>query len=214
MREDFTDISIVLDRSGSMVSVWDDTIGGFNSFIEKQRALPGKCDITLCQFDNEYETVYTARQVCEAPLLTRQTYEPRGSTALLQAMWMTIDATGRRLAAMPEAERPGRVLFVTITDGEENASPPEYTYARLYDMIRHQRDIYKWDFIYLGANQDAIKVAARMGMERTSALRYASNTKGSRAAFYSAGKYAANVRAGASAAFDDEDQKLQQDAGV
>lgn len=215
MRSDYTDISIVLDRSGSMVSVWEDTIGGFNAFIQRQQNLPGKCRVSLCQFDNEYECLYVARPIHDAPLLTRRTYEPRGSTALLQAMCLTIDATGARLAAMPEAARPARVLFVTITDGQENASPREYTYARLCDLVTRQRNEYKWDFVYLGANQDAFKTGARMGFDRGSTMTYTANDIGTASAFDSVSKYAANVRGGArNVAFDDEDKKWQQDAAA
>lgn len=215
MRSDYTDISIVLDRSGSMVSVWDDTIGGFNAFIQRQQELPGKCNVSLCQFDNEYECLYTACPIHDAPLLTRRTYEPRGSTALLQAMCLTIHAAGARLAAMPEAERPARVLFVTITDGQENASPREYTYARLCDLVTHQRKEYNWDFVYLGANQDAFKTASRMGFLTRSSMTYTANDIGTASAFDSVGKYAANVRGGVhNVAFDDEDKKWQADAAA
>lgn len=216
MREDLTDISIILDRSGSMVAVEEDTIGGFNRFIAGQRELPGACNVSLYQFDNEYEAVYVARPVADVPTLTKQTYEPRGATALLDAMGRTIYDTGTRLAAMLEETRPAKVLIVILTDGEENASR-EFSRERVFDLIRTQTDIYKWHFVYLGARQDAIQVGRRLGFDRYQTMTTAANASGTRAAYNSVHKFAAKVRGcapGQRVSLDDEDRQWQASAGA
>lgn len=213
MMNNLTDVTILLDRSGSMVTIADDTIGGYNSFMESLRNK--HCNVSLYQFDNEIECLYVARRALLVPPLTHATFCPRASTALLQAVCEVVDMTGARLRALPEYERPAHVLFAIITDGMENASPHRYTYESMSAKIEHQRNKYNWNVLYLGANQDAIKVAARMGIERGSSLTYAANGIGTRSAFYSAGKYATNVASGMSGvSFDAEDLELQAKAGV
>jgi hypothetical protein len=176
-RPDLTDITLVLDRSGSMASVKDATIEAFNGFLQSQRGGAGTAQMTLVQFDDQYEPLYTARPLVAAPLLNDQTFVPRGCTALLDAMGRTIVCTGKRLREMPEADRPGTVLFVTLTDGLENASR-EYTLEKINAMIAEQRDKYSWQFIFLAANQDAIAAAARMGIGAAQALTYSHSTAG------------------------------------
>src|ERR1700759_4539792 len=122
MKSGYTHVSMLLDRSGSMASIKSDTIGGVNQFVDIQKQELGEMTLTLCQFDNFYEVVYDARPIAEIPALTDKTYIPRGSTALLDSACQLIIDTGRKLAALPEAERPERVMVVIITDGEENAS--------------------------------------------------------------------------------------------
>lgn len=183
-RIDTTDITIILDRSGSMQSVADDTIGGFNRFVSDQRTGHGEATLTLAQFDDRYETVFTALPIARVKPLTATTFVPRGSTALLDAIGVTIDRTGARLAAMNESDRPETVMIVIITDGYENASS-QYTVARINEMIAHQRDVFSWQFVYLGANQDAIATAAQMGMAGGAALTYAATPIGTERAFSS-----------------------------
>ncbi len=179
MKDDLTDITIVLDRSGSMASVREDTIGGFNSFLEEQKAVSGSATLSLVQFDDRYEVLYEGRRLQDAPLLTAQTFVPRGSTALLDAVGRTIQATGVRLAALPERERPRKVLFVVMTDGEENASR-EFSSGQIFDMITHQREKYQWEFVFVGANQDAIATGASYGIPQANALNYAATPAGTR----------------------------------
>jgi hypothetical protein len=213
MKADYTDISIVLDRSGSMDSIRQDTIGSFNTFLEDQNTVPGEATISLVQFDDQYEVVYRAIALHEAPELTMQTYVPRGSTALLDAIGRTIDETGHRLAAMLEAGRPENVIFVILTDGEENSSrhyPPE----RINEMIRHQRDVYNWQFVFLGANQDAIMTASRLGIASAQAMTFAASPAGTQAAMGAVSKHlkARRMNLQASIAFDEEDRKQQEEA--
>ena len=161
--KDTTDITIILDRSGSMQAIRTDTIGGFNSFLEEQKKLPDKASLSLIQFDHEYEPVYRGIDIQDAAKLTLETFVPRGNTALYDAVGRTIVKTGERLAKLPEAERPKRVLFLIITDGAENASR-EYSAAMLHSMITEQREKYAWEFVFLGANQDSFLNAQQIGV--------------------------------------------------
>lgn len=213
MKKDFADITVVLDRSGSMSSVRADTIGGFNSFIEEQRKVPGECNASLVQFDDQYEVVYTAKPVKDAPALTTETFVPRGMTALLDAIGRTINETGKRLSVIPEADRPGKVIFVILTDGGENSSK-EYTREKVFEMITHQKSAYQWDFVFLGANQDAISTGAGLGIARGSTMTYASNAVGTKHAFRSASNYAASSRTVGSASFSEADREKQKQAGA
>jgi len=201
--KDETDITVVLDRSGSMASVRDDTIGGFNSFLEEQKAAPGSARVSLVQFDDKYEVVYECRDVQDAPPLTPQTFVPRGSTALLDAIGRTMTATGVRLAALPEAERPEKVLLVVMTDGQENASL-EFTGSQIFDMITHQRKNYSWEVAFIGANQDAVVTGASYGLPASNALDYDATPVGTRRAFGILSKAATKMRARAVMSSDEE----------
>lgn len=185
-RADYTDITLVLDRSGSMNTVKDATIEAFNGFLTTQRAGEGFATVSLVQFDDQYEVVFPARPVLLAPELTPQTYQPRGSTALLDAMGRTILETAARIAAMPEEARPGSVLFATLTDGFENASR-EFTMARINELIADHRDRLGWQFIFLAANQDAIATAAGMGIGPQAALSFAASPMGAAECFRALG---------------------------
>ena len=176
-----TDVTVILDRSGSMEEIASDAIGGFNQFLTAQQRQRGDCRLTLVQFDDRYEVVYLAQPLADASRLTAKTFEPRGSTALLDAIGRTIDATGARLAALPEAERPDRVLLVILTDGEENASV-EYTRNRVFSMISTQQDVYGWSFLFLAANKDAIAEAAKVGIDARRSLTFPATGAGIRAA--------------------------------
>lgn len=216
---DATDITIVLDRSGSMASVANDTIGGFNAFLAGQRAEPGEATVSLVQFDTEYEPLYTARPVAEAPDLTNKTFVPRGGTALLDAIGRTIIATGARLAGMADEDRPERVIFVILTDGEENSSR-EFHKAQIDEMIRHQTDAYQWAFVFLGANQNAIQTARSIGINSAAAMTYAATPKGTSEAFAASDRLVRNYRRAPVsqraeyAAFTDEERKRQRDEGA
>ena len=160
-KHNLTDITVLLDRSGSMQSIATDVVGGFTQFVEEQRKGAGEAVLSLVQFDSQsIESLFTAKPVHDIRLPVE--FQPRGATPLLDALGRTIVATGARLRAMPEAERPGRVIFVAITDGLENASE-EYRLEQIRQMIQHQESVYKWDFVYLGANVDAFAESEAMG---------------------------------------------------
>ena len=171
MNQELTDITVLLDRSGSMSSCATDVIGGFNSFLRDQRAGAGWARLTLIQFDstNDQEIVYLAKPVAEAPNLTPETFKPRGSTPLYDAMGKAIVATGERLAAMPEAQRPSKVVFLVMTDGYENHSR-EYTHFMIRDMVKTQTEKYSWAFIFIGADIDAMAQGGMVGLNRGSTV--------------------------------------------
>lgn len=182
MKKETTLIAVVLDCSGSMEPIKADTIGGFNSFLAEQQKQPGEAFITLTQFDDRYDIVYSNQAIKSAPKLTDANYVPRANTALFDAIGRTINDVGSQLRALPEADRPGKVIFVIITDGEENASR-EYKRDKVFEMITHQRDKYNWEFVYLGANQDAIATATQLGVQASNAAGYTGSGKGTRSAF-------------------------------
>lgn len=222
MRQDLTDITVVLDRSGSMETVRADTIGGFNTFLKEQQAQPGGANLTLVQFDDQYDTVYAAKPIKAAPELTAQTFVPRGMTALLDAIGRAINDTGKRLGDMSEADRPGKVIFVILTDGEENHSR-EFGLDKITEMIEHQRDKYNWLFVFLGANQDAIKAAAGMGIGSGQAMSFMANSQGVKCAFSATSRHMSNYRGPQGPTgpigdnfdfYDAKDRKDQVDAGV
>src|SRR5262249_11735119 len=129
-----------------------------------------------------YEVVYEGTRLQDAPLLNDKTFVPRGTTALLDAIGRTINVTGKRLAALPESARPEKVIFVILTDGYENSSR-EFKVEQINDMIRHQRDVYAWEFVFIGANQDAITSASQMGIQAANALTFAASPSGTKHAF-------------------------------
>lgn len=211
-----TDITIILDRSGSMESVKTDTIGGFNSFLEGQRKIEGEAALSLVQFDDQYEAVYTDRDINIADKLTDATFQPRGMTALYDAVGRTINTVGQRLAALTENERPDKVLLVIMTDGFENSSR-EFNAAKIAEMINHQRSVYKWEFMFIGANQDAVLSAKEIGLPTHAALTYAPNAAGTKAVYSAMMEKVANYRVSNDAAalqFDDKDRDEQKKAGA
>lgn len=165
---DYTHLAFLLDRSGSMQTIKADTEGGFDAFIEEQKAQPGRCTVTLAQFDHDYETVYTGVPLEDAPPLRLQ---PRGRTALLDSLARLIHETGAHLAGMPEQSRPGTVIVGVMTDGMENASV-EHTHAAIKSLIESQEGSYGWTFTYLGAGQDAIEEGAKLGVAASRSLTY------------------------------------------
>lgn len=177
MNKNLTSINIVLDRSGSMLPVAAETINGFNVFLKEQKAAPGSATLTLAQFDDQYELVHDAVPLDQVPDLTSATYVPRGYTALLDAIGRTIVATGAQLAKMPEAQRPAKVLFLVMTDGEENQSR-EYTRQGVHELITHQREKYGWEFVFIGANVDVITTAKSLGIDVSNAVGYSSDKAG------------------------------------
>jgi von Willebrand factor type A domain len=195
-----TDITVILDKSGSMEVRRSDAIGGFNALVDDQKVQPGAAALSLVQFDTSYEATFTAKVPADVPALTMESYQPSGGTALLDAMARTINATGQRLAAMPEADRPDKVIVVVITDGEENSSRL-FTYPQVNEMIGHQRDVYKWEFIFVGTNQDAIASASKIGIQPGSALTYGTSGRAARAAMSAVSASLSERQAGGSGDF-------------
>jgi len=174
-----TEITFILDRSGSMQSMTESAISGFNQFVRDQTEAEGKARLSLILFDDQYEVQYASVPIAEVTELDTTTFVPRGSTALLDAIGRTVDELGARLAAMPEPTRPDQVIVAILTDGLENASR-HHTWQSVQDRIRHQTDVYQWEFLFLGANQDAIATASQIGISRQNASSWNADSIGAR----------------------------------
>lgn len=174
MDNNYTHITFVVDRSGSMMSLAQDMSGGLNSLLEKQKKVDGKCTVSLYQFDSEYEVVCEMVDINE---FKEYRLVPRGATALLDSVGKAINATGSKLSYLKEDDRPGKVLFVTITDGEENSSK-EFTKARIKQMVEHQKNVYNWQFVDLGVGIDTYSESHDYGTSVGSKLNVDRSAKG------------------------------------
>jgi hypothetical protein len=188
-----TYIAFVLDRSGSMDTVKKDTIGGFNQFLKDQQDVEGECIMTLCQFDNILEVLHRNTDIASVDKLTDQTYKPRGGTALLDAIGNTIYDTSDYIRSLSDEEKPEKVIFVIQTDGQENMSSG-FDGATVKSLIDLKEENDKWDFIYLGANQDAIATSARFGIKGGKAMTYGGDAEGTAAMFTSVSQSVASYR--------------------
>ncbi len=167
-RSTLTHLYFLLDRSGSMQSIKTDTEGGFAAFVEEQRTTTGECRVTLAQFDDRYEVVLSDVPVADVGPLVLQ---PRGSTALLDAIGRLVTDAGASLEALPEAKRPGTVVVAIMTDGLENASR-EWTHPAIKALVEQQTNAYGWQFLYMGADQDAVEVGHSLGVHADHAVTY------------------------------------------
>jgi len=213
--KNLTEVIAIVDRSGSMNDIRDDAIGGFNTFLkEQQESKEGKCLLTYVQFDNEYEVVHEGIDIGDMKALDYETYAPRGGTALLDAMGQTINVVGARLEATPEEKRPGNVVVVILTDGQENSSR-EFSKDKIKEMVEHQTEKYDWSFVYLAQNMDAVSSGASIGIDFSSRKAYVGNVlsggAGVRAAYCSASSAVSNMRyksvRGQSLDFTDEEKE-------
>lgn len=205
MRTGYTHISVVLDRSGSMASIKDDTEGGFATFLADQKAEPGEASIELRQFDTIFEVVYPPTPIEHAEPLV---LAPRGGTALLDAMGRAITETKEWLDALDEDMKPENVVMAIITDGQENSSV-EWTHPRVMELVKQQTDA-GWTFLYLGANQDAIAVGASVGIAAANSMSYTGQTVGSTYSSLSSSVTRTRTTGSATAGFT---QQERQDAG-
>lgn len=176
-KEKVTEIVFIIDRSGSMSGLEQDTIGGYNSFLKKQREVEGKALISTVLFDHEMLVLHDRVKMDEVPLLTEKDYEPRGCTALLDAVGGAIHHIGNVHKYARREDVPAKTIFVIITDGHENASN-HYTYQKVQQMIERQKGKYGWEFVFLGANMDAAKEAERFGISRSRAMSYKNDSVG------------------------------------
>ena len=176
MQTNLTEIISLLDRSGSMGGLEEDTIRGYNDFVEKQSRMDGEAIITTVLFDDKYEVLWNGIDIKEAKI-TEKEYFVRGYTALLDAVGKTIIEVGARLSKTKEGDRPDKVIFVIITDGKENASR-EFTYEKVNELIKHQKNKYNWEFVFLGANIDVEKEAENLGIPLKNTYRYVTTKAG------------------------------------
>ena len=177
MKKNLTELVFILDKSGSMSGLEKDTIGGYNSMLKKQKEEDGECVITTVLFDNNYELLHDRIDIRAVNKLTKKDYTAGGSTALLDAIGRTVNKIGNAQQNTAENYRAEKVMFVIITDGEENASK-EYSSMQVKKMIQRQKEKYGWDFVFLGANIDAVETAERFGIDVDRAVDYVPDSKG------------------------------------
>jgi len=214
MKASYAHITILLDRTGSMASIRDDTIGGFNTFLREQKAQPGEATLTLVQFDSQdpYEVVHDFRQIAEIPELTEATYIPRASTPLLDALGRGMNDLAAKIAGLPEDQRPEHTVFVILTDGKENASR-EFKKPQIVQMIQDCQEKNGWHFTFLSADLEAINDAADYGIRRASMLHFDKSAMGMRAAYGSASRSVSDLRAGKAKElrYTDEERMAQEE---
>lgn len=188
-----TELVFILDRSGSMSGLEEDTIGGFNSMLEKQRKEPGDAVVSTVLFDNETEVIHDRIYIANVPKLTDKEYMVRGCTALLDAVGGAIHHIGNVHKYARKEDVPKKTLFIIITDGMENASH-HYNYDKVRHMIERQKERYGWEFLFLGANIDAAAEAKRFGIDKSMAANYHSDATGTALNFEVIGEAITGVR--------------------
>ena len=194
MKKNLTELVFILDRSGSMAGLEDDTIGGFNAMIQKQKNEPSEAVVSTVLFDNYSEVIHDRVDIQKIEPMTRSEYYVRGCTALLDAVGGAIHHIGNVHKYAREEDRPEKTLFVITTDGMENASR-EYTYARVRRMIEHEKEKHGWEFLFLGANIDAAREAARFGIPEDRAANYHADRQGTAVIYEAMSGAVCSVRA-------------------
>ena len=194
MKKNLTELVFILDRSGSMAGLEKDTIGGFNAMIEKQKAEAGEAYISTVLFDNHSQVIHDRVALNAVPQLTQKEYYVRGCTALLDAVGSAIHHIGNVHKYAREEDRPEKTLFVITTDGMENASR-RYTYEKVKAMLQRQKEQYGWEFLFLGANIDAAREAARFGISAENAADYHADSRGTETIYAGVSEAVCNVRA-------------------
>ena len=194
MKKNLKELVFILDRSGSMAGLEADTIGGFNAMIDKQRAEEGEAYVSTVLFDNESVVIHDRVPLDKVPKLTNRDYYVRGCTALLDAVGGAIHHIGNVHKYAREEDRPEKTLFVITTDGMENASR-RYTYDKVKAQISRQKEKYGWEFLFLGANIDAAREAARFGIDADRAANYHADHQGTAVIYEAMSEAVCNVRA-------------------
>ena len=210
MKKNLTELVFILDRSGSMAGLEADTIGGFNAMTQKQRKEPGEALVSTVLFDNETQVIHDRVPLEKVPALTQKEYYVRGCTALLAAVGGAIHHIGNVHKYAREEDRPEKTLFVITTDGMENASR-RYTYDKVKAMIEHQREKYGWEFLFLGANIDAAREAARFGIRADRAANYHADHIGTEVIYEAVSEAVCQVRSCAAPLSADWKRKIDAD---
>ena len=193
MKKGMTEMVFVIDRSGSMTGLEDDTIGGFNSTIKKQKEEEGEAKVTTILFDNRYEVLHDRFDLNQIGEMTSDEYYTRGTTALLDALGRAIRKTVNVQRHLPEEERAENVVFVVITDGYENSSR-EFSYRDIRHMVKKEQEKYGWEFLFLGANIDAVAEGGRMGFRADRSVRYMHDGVGTGLVYDSVNNAVRNLR--------------------
>ena len=194
MKKNLTELVFILDRSGSMAGLEDDTIGGFNAMIRRQKREAGEAYVSTVLFDHQTEVIHDRVDIRRIQPMTQKDYYVRGCTALLDAVGKAIRHIGNVHKYAREEDRPEKTIFVITTDGMENASR-EYTYERVRKMIEHERERYGWEFLFLGANIDAAREAARFGITEDRAANYHADSQGTAVIYEAMSEAVCTVRA-------------------
>ena len=193
MNDKLTEIVFILDRSGSMAGLEDDTIGGFNAFVEKQKQEEGEALLSAVLFANDSEVIYDRVDIRKVEPMTEQQYRVGGCTALLDAIGGAVRHIKNVHKYAREEDRPGKTIFVITTDGMENASRT-YSYGEVQRMVKHEQKKYGWEFLFLGANMDAIAAARSFGIREDRAVRYKRDSFGTALNYEVVGAAVASVR--------------------
>lgn len=193
MKDNLTELVVVIDKSGSMSSVQTDAIGGFNTFLKAQQEAVGEANMTVTLFDTNMSFYAANAGVKTVKPLDITTYSPSGCTALYDAVCITVDDIGKKLAGMKEEDRPSKVIFAIITDGAENSSQ-KFTRKDAFDRITVQRDTYKWEFIFLAAGEDAFKEGESIGMSLSKMAKFVNDKQGIGASYRSVSNYVSACR--------------------
>ncbi len=212
MNQDYTHITVILDRTGSMESIRDDVIGGFNAFLHEQKQQAGKATLTLVQFDTQdpYEVVHHWREIKTVPELNKKTYVPRASTPLYDAIGRGINDLEASIGKLPESVRPSQVMMVIITDGQENSSK-EFTKDKVTQMIAEKQKKHDWQFVFLSADLEAMNEARNLGFSENASLFFEKSDAGSAKAFHSLSKRTAEYRSRKKKQFGFDATDLQKD---
>ena len=193
MKKNLTELVMILDRSGSMGGLEEDTIGGYNSMIRKQRETEGEVLVSTVLFDNRSEVLYDRMPLEQLPLMTEKEYYVRGCTALLDAIGGAIHHIGNVHKYAREEDVPENTVFVIITDGMENASH-RYSSTEVKRMVERQKEKYGWEFLFLGANIDAVETAACYGIREDRAVTFRNDARGQRLNYDTVSKAMSDVR--------------------
>lgn len=193
MKKGLTEVVFILDRSGSMGGLEADTIGGFNSMMDRQKKEEGEAYVSTVLFDDQCEVLYDRVPIDQVPKMTDKDYYVRGCTALLDALGEAIHHIGNVHKYAREEDRPEKTLFVITTDGCENASR-HYNYDKVKKMVKRQQEKYGWEFIFIGANIDSISEAAKFGIRKERAVNYMADETGTASVFASVGKAVCAMR--------------------
>ena len=194
MKKNLTELVFILDRSGSMRGLEADTIGGYNSLLDKQRVEEGEAIVSTVLFDDEQNVLHDRVDIKKIEPMTGKEYYVRGCTALLDAVGGAIHHIGNVHKYAREEDRPEKTLFIITTDGMENSSH-RYTYEKVKSMIERQKEKYGWEFLFLGANIDAIDVAGRFGIDASRAVNYECDSEGTQLNYRTISETVSRVRA-------------------
>lgn len=199
----YTHIAVIADRSGSMTTISADMNGGLHTFLEEQAKLPGTLAVDVTVFDTTVSPLYSDAAVSDIkfPVIV-----PRGMTALLDAIGMTVVQLGEKFSKLPEERRPSKVLIIIVTDGQENSSR-EWTTEKVKDLVTQQQNDYDWNFVFLGANIDSFAVGGGLGINAQGIMDFSASTAGVQGMTRSMSAYASTYRGGQDASFSDEDRE-------